>query len=90
MNERGAVYEAESVSVDADCGEIAVGEEAIDVASSFAGVEGGGERVEEASDADEVEGGGGPGSSVASFGVEAVLEASEPVSGLSNDFFSRE
>ena len=81
MNERGAVSEADSVSVDADCGEISVGEEDIDVEGSFVGVEeeGGGEQAEEASDADDMGGGGGTSSSVGSFGVEAVLEASEPV-----------
>jgi len=94
VNERGIVPEAESVSVDADCGEVTVGEEAMGTASSFAGVEealeSGGERAEVASDGDEMEGGGGAGSSVASFGVEAVLEASEPVPGLSDNFFSGE
>jgi hypothetical protein len=94
VNEGGVASEAESVSVDADCGDVTVGEEAVSAASSFAGVaealEREGERAEEASDADEMEGGGGAGSSVASFGVEAVLEASEPVPGLSNDFLSGE
>lgn len=94
MNERGAASEAESVSVDADFGEVTVGEEAIDAASSFVGVgealECGGERAGEASNADEVESEGGPDSSVVSFGVEAVLEASEPVLGSSSDFFSGE
>lgn len=94
MNERGIVSKVESVSVDADCGEVTVGEETMGTASSFAGVEealeSGGERVEVASDTDEMEGVGGAGSSVASFGVEAVLEASEPVPGLSSDVFSGE
>ena len=91
MNERGAVSEADSVSVDADCGEISVGEGDIGAEGSFVGVEeeGGGEQAEEASDADNMGGGDGTSSSVGSFGVEAVLEASEPVPGLSNDFSSR-
>lgn len=94
MNERGAASEAESVSVDVDCGDTIVGEEAMGAADSFAGVaealEREGERAGEVSEADEMEGGGGAASSAASFGVEAVLEASEPVPGLSNDFLSGE